>query len=280
MRRGGMTNGPFLWIGLRTRCGGVATRCWLGWTHAVSGCPKGSCQRRAQADCDSWAAAYATFCRGVIDVVAPLVPAVKPQAAFFEELGPAGMAALADVIGYASDKGLIVILDGKRNDIGSTATAYASGLLGPGGQSPWAADALTVSPYLGDDSLVPFVDVAQRAGCRGLCPGQDVESRWRAVSGPRGRRPAALSPCGRLCRRARPAVGRAVRLRDRRRRRRGDLSAAVGRIAGRDAARLAADPGIRQPRGHGRGRGRRFRRGGAWGDCQQFAEHHLRPRAA
>jgi orotidine-5'-phosphate decarboxylase len=115
-------------------------------------------------DCDSWAAAYATFCRGVIDVVATLVPAVKPQAAFFEELGPAGMEALADVIGYASGKGLIVILDGKRNDIGSTATAYANGLLGPGGQSPWAADALTVSPYLGHDSLVPFVDVAQRRG--------------------------------------------------------------------------------------------------------------------
>jgi orotidine-5'-phosphate decarboxylase len=115
-------------------------------------------------DCDRWADAYATFCRGVIDVVAPRVPAVKPQAAFFEELGPAGMAALGDVIGYASGKGLIVILDGKRNDIGSTATAYAKGLLGPAGRSPWAADALTVSPYLGDDSLVPFVDVARQRG--------------------------------------------------------------------------------------------------------------------
>ena len=108
------------------------------------------------------AAAYGQFCRGVIDVVAPLVPAVKPQAAFFEQLGPAGMAVLADVIAYAQQKGLLVILDGKRNDIGSTATAYAQGMLGAEGQSPWGADALTVSPYLGDDSLQPFIDVAKQ----------------------------------------------------------------------------------------------------------------------
>ncbi len=106
------------------------------------------------------AAAYGRFCRGVIDVVSPLVPAVKPQAAFFEQLGPLGMAVLAEVIQYAQQKGLLVILDGKRNDIGSTATAYAQGMLGSGGQSPWGADALTVSPYLGDDSLQPFIDVA------------------------------------------------------------------------------------------------------------------------
>ena len=67
---------------------------------------------------------------GVIDVVAPLVPAVKPQAAFFEQLGPPGMSALAEVIRYARDEGLLVIVDGKRNDIGSTATAYAEGYLG------------------------------------------------------------------------------------------------------------------------------------------------------
>lgn len=108
------------------------------------------------------AAAYEAFCRGVIDVVAPLVPTVKPQAAFFEQLGPDGMVALGRVIRYATEKGLLVILDGKRNDIGSTAVAYAEGILGSGNQSPWGADALTVSPYLGDDSLRPFVDVAMR----------------------------------------------------------------------------------------------------------------------
>jgi orotidine-5'-phosphate decarboxylase len=104
--------------------------------------------------------AYGVFCRGVIDVVAPLVPAVKPQAAFFEEAGPLGMQALADVIQYAQRAGLMVILDGKRNDIGSTATAYANAYLGRSHASSWGADALTVSPYLGDDSLAPFVQVA------------------------------------------------------------------------------------------------------------------------
>lgn len=110
------------------------------------------------------AAAFEAFCKGVVDVVAPLVPAVKPQAAFFEQYGPWGMQALANVIAYASQKGLLVILDAKRNDIGSTATAYANGMIGPNGTSPWGADALTVSPYLGDDSLQPFVDVANARG--------------------------------------------------------------------------------------------------------------------
>jgi orotidine-5'-phosphate decarboxylase len=105
--------------------------------------------------------AHCEFCKRVIDVVAPLVPAVKPQAAFFEQLGPAGCFALKAVIDYAAASGLIVILDGKRNDIGSTAQGYAEAYLGPGDSSPWGCDALTVSPYLGDDSLTPFVDVAR-----------------------------------------------------------------------------------------------------------------------
>jgi orotidine-5'-phosphate decarboxylase len=109
------------------------------------------------------ASAYALFCRNVCDVVAPLVPAVKVQAAFFEELGPAGMSAMAEVIDHAQHQGLIVIVDGKRNDIGSTATAYAHGYLGRDA-SAWHADALTVNPYLGNDSLTPFVDVAKERG--------------------------------------------------------------------------------------------------------------------
>jgi orotidine-5'-phosphate decarboxylase len=109
--------------------------------------------------------AFRRFCCGIIDVVADKVPAVKPQMAFFEELGPPGMQALADVIQYARAAGLLVILDGKRNDIGSTASAYARAYLGAA--SAWQADALTVSPYLGDDSLEPFVEVA-RSGNAGL----------------------------------------------------------------------------------------------------------------
>jgi len=110
------------------------------------------------------AAGYSAFCRGVIDVVAPKVAAVKPQAAFFEQLGPAGMTALKETIDYAAARGLVVILDGKRNDIGSTAQGYAEGYLGRGGRSPWGCDALTVSPYLGDDSLTPFVESAATRG--------------------------------------------------------------------------------------------------------------------
>jgi orotidine-5'-phosphate decarboxylase len=103
------------------------------------------------------AAAFARFCRDVIDVVAPLVPIVKPQLACFEAVGPLGMAALADVVAYARSKGLLVLADGKRGDIGSTAEAYADGWLA----GPWAADALTVNPYLGLDSLEPFVKTAE-----------------------------------------------------------------------------------------------------------------------
>ncbi len=105
------------------------------------------------------ATAYRDFSIGILDVVAPLVPAVKPQVAFFEQLGWHGMRALDEVIAHAKRKGVLLILDAKRGDIGSTAEGYAAGWLGD--ESPWRGDALTVSPYLGDDSLEPFVRVAQ-----------------------------------------------------------------------------------------------------------------------
>ena len=116
----------------------------------------------AVGDRAAMARAYFRFCADVIDVVARLVPAVKPQAACFEQLGPDGMSALGQLISHARQKGLLVIVDGKRNDIGSTATAYAEGFLGD--ESAWQADALTISPYLGDDSLQPFVEVAAARG--------------------------------------------------------------------------------------------------------------------
>lgn len=122
--------------------------------------PPGMAEGGAASGLEQAAAAFTRFCLGVIDVVADLVPAVKPQAACFEQLGAAGMQSLAEVIRYARQRELLVILDGKRNDIGSTATAYAQGYLGA--NSPWGADALTVSPYLGDDSLQPFVEVAHQ----------------------------------------------------------------------------------------------------------------------
>jgi orotidine-5'-phosphate decarboxylase len=107
---------------------------------------------------------FARFCREVLDVVGSLVPAVKPQAAFFEQCGPAGMAALQEVIDDAASRNLMVILDGKRNDIGSTAAAYADAYLGRRPASVWGCDALTVNPYLGDDSLEPFVEAASARG--------------------------------------------------------------------------------------------------------------------
>ena len=112
------------------------------------------------------AAAFEEFCIRLIDVVAPLVPAVKPQAAFFEEWGPDGCLALSRVIRYARKQGLIVICDGKRGDIGTTAEAYARAYLaGADPQAaPWQADALTVNPYLGRDTLEPFVKVAVERG--------------------------------------------------------------------------------------------------------------------
>ncbi len=114
----------------------------------------------AGGDLQQQAEAYLQFCRGVIDAVADIVPAVKPQLAFFEELGPHGMAALKSATDYAVSQGLLVIGDGKRGDIGSTAIAYASAYLGQ--DSPWGMDSLTVNPYLGSDSLQPMVDIARK----------------------------------------------------------------------------------------------------------------------
>lgn len=112
------------------------------------------------------ATAYEEFCRRVIDVVAPLVPAVKPQSAFFEECGPAGVAAMQRVIRAARDAGLLVICDAKRGDIGSTAQAYAAAYLAGEDPeaAPFAADALTVNPYMGTDTLQPFIDRAKEVG--------------------------------------------------------------------------------------------------------------------
>jgi orotidine-5'-phosphate decarboxylase len=115
------------------------------------------------------AAALGEFGRSVIDVVAGKVGVVKFQAAFYEAYGPEGLEALRESIGYARSRGLIVIFDGKRNDIGSTAEAYARAYLGKvpvGGrfEPVWDADAVTVNPYLGADGVSPFIKVAAREG--------------------------------------------------------------------------------------------------------------------
>jgi orotidine-5'-phosphate decarboxylase len=115
------------------------------------------------------AAAYEEFCGRVLDVVAPVAPVVKPQCAFFEACGPAGAAALQGLLRKARARGLLTVLDGKRNDIASTAAAYADASFGGvavGGHvhPVWEADALTVNPYLGRDAVEPFLASARKAG--------------------------------------------------------------------------------------------------------------------
>lgn len=108
--------------------------------------------------------------RDIIDTVCPYVPAVKPQAAFYEKYGHFGVRTLEKTIRYAKSRGLVVIEDAKRNDIGNTARAYAEGHLGevelPDGvrRESIGADFLTVSPFLGSESLAPFFEVCERYG--------------------------------------------------------------------------------------------------------------------
>lgn len=117
-------------------------------------------------DREGRARAVGTFAREVVQAVSGRVATVKFQAGFFERHGPEGMAELWNVATEARNLGLIVVMDGKRNDIGSTAEAYADAYLGPEGES-WNVDALTVNPYLGSDGITPFVDRGASNG-RGL----------------------------------------------------------------------------------------------------------------
>ncbi|KFI65984.1 orotidine-5'-phosphate decarboxylase [Bifidobacterium cuniculi] len=111
--------------------------------------------------------AYFAFNCAIIDAVADIVPAVKPQIAMYEALGPAGVDVYTMTCEYAQQQGLYVLGDIKRGDIGSTAAAYAAHLAGvAGGEEPfdaWHEDAVTVNPYLGSDGIVPFTDAAKAA---------------------------------------------------------------------------------------------------------------------
>lgn len=107
------------------------------------------------------------FNRDIIDTVSPYVPAVKPQIAFYEKYGSYGVSVFEKTVAYAKSKGLIVITDAKRNDIGNTARAYAEAHLGTvetldGTRVPaFDADFLTVTPFLGSESIEPFVSVCK-----------------------------------------------------------------------------------------------------------------------
>ena len=95
------------------------------------------------------------FNKNIIDAVKEYTAVVKPQMAFYEKIGIPGLKALWKTIDYAKNKGLIVLLDGKRNDIGSTASAYAEAYLS---ESKKSADSLTINPYLGSDGIIPFLE--------------------------------------------------------------------------------------------------------------------------
>ncbi len=104
---------------------------------------------------------------GLIDALWDIVPAVKPQCAYYEMYGWPGVRALERTIAYAKSKGMFVITDGKRNDIGSTMEAYAAAHLGTveaAGRTftPFGADALTVNGYLGSDGVRPLLDICAK----------------------------------------------------------------------------------------------------------------------
>lgn len=111
------------------------------------------------------------FNRGLIDAFADLVPAVKPQIAMYEKYGLDGLGAYIDTIAYAKSRGLIVIGDIKRGDIASTAEAYAAHIggtkIGEREFDLWQEDAVTLNPYLGSDSIEPFISYCNQRD-RGL----------------------------------------------------------------------------------------------------------------
>ncbi len=112
------------------------------------------------ADTSVQLAKISEFCRQVLEAIAPHVPAVKPQSAYFEAYGAAGVETYYQVVRWAHQLGLLVIGDAKRNDIGSTAQAYAAGHLAGVDK----ADSLTVNAYFGIDGVKPFLDVCAAEG--------------------------------------------------------------------------------------------------------------------
>ncbi|WP_237223910.1 orotidine-5'-phosphate decarboxylase [Rothia nasisuis] len=106
------------------------------------------------------AASLSTFASAVLEACGPVAAALKPQVALFERHGSAGLAALEQLQRDAADAGVLVVADAKRGDIGSTMAAYADAWLGE--TSPLGTDSVTLSPYLGFESLRPALDLADR----------------------------------------------------------------------------------------------------------------------
>ncbi|WP_319423632.1 orotidine-5'-phosphate decarboxylase [Pleurocapsa sp. FMAR1] len=143
------------------------TPCIVGLDPALERIPEswlqkqGITQESSLVDC---AEAIYQYNLMVLDAVADLVPAIKPQSAYYELYGSAGIVALEKTITAARDRDLLVVLDVKRGDIASTATAYAQSYLPSKPAHPLEADAITIVPYLGEDCLEPFFEEATKWG--------------------------------------------------------------------------------------------------------------------
>jgi orotidine-5'-phosphate decarboxylase len=143
------------------------TPCIVGLDPALERMPdrwlkeQGINQQSSLAECGSAIYQYNLL---VLDAIADLVPAVKPQSAYYELFGSAGIVALEKTVQAARDRDLLVILDVKRGDIASTATAYAQSYLPSEPKRPLEADAITIVPYLGQDCVEPFFTEAIKWG--------------------------------------------------------------------------------------------------------------------
>ena len=127
---------------------------------------KNACFEKYGKTLEGAAAALLEFNKRIIDNICDIVPAVKPQAAYYEMYSWQGVKALTETIAYAKAKGMFVITDGKRNDIGTTMEAYATAHLGAtdvAGESveAFGADALTVNGYLGSDGIKPLAGICK-----------------------------------------------------------------------------------------------------------------------
>ena len=150
------------------------TPCIVGLDPALERMPQGWLQDRGvseprqagqrQSSLAEKAEAIYQYNLMVLDAVADLVPAVKPQSAYYELFGSAGIVALEKTIQAARDRDLLVVLDVKRGDIASTANAYAKSYLPSKPAHPLEADAITIVPYLGKDCLDPFFEEATKWG--------------------------------------------------------------------------------------------------------------------
>ena len=236
-------------------------------------------QRHPGGSLDAMAGAIEEFSLRVLEIVSPLVPVVKPQSAFFEACGPAGMRAQQIVLARAKALGLITILDNKRGDIASTAEAYADAALAgtpcEGSRHPvWTADALTVNPYLGRDAVEPFLSSARRCDGGVFVLVRTSNKGAKQFQDLAMRRQTGVSARCRGGRRLVRGKSRRLRLRRCRRGRRRDASRRAGAGAAMDSARALPRAWLRRTRRQrGRCRGG-FPRGRRRRHHQQFTRHH------